>query len=1012
AIAGICVARGYANRDDLTAKVFIKDTLDIPDNPSGMIYRSGDRGRINAEGEIEYMGRIDTQVKVRGYRIELAEIETVIREVEGIAQAVVNPYKVDDGAPELVAYYTLKDGVKEVPRGDIAAYLRTRLPGYMVPPYMEQLESIPMLPSAKADRKKLPPPQSQRFFSSSTEFVAPSNPTEEAMSEALAEVLGLERVSVKDNFFNDLGAHSLLMSQFAAKLKRRLAGVSVSMRDIYQNPSVAELAKLVVDAPKSGAAKTVVRDQPAPYVASDFSFYLCGTLQFMFYMVYIGLYAIVLAKGTAWMLATDDVFEAYLRACASAAFTLFLMVAVSVGLKWLLIGRYKPKRIKLWSLEYYRFWVVKTLVYTNPLVFLRATPLYNAYLRLLGAKVAGTAVLNPRYPPVCADLFSIGEHSTIRKDAIALGYRARAGYIEIGHVTIGDNALVGEASIIDIGTTIEDGAQLGHASSLHTGQVLKAGKRYYGSPPVETQTNFDVAPPMPVSPLRRMGYGLGWLLSIVMVYVPVPVFATYYIFPSMFGGSGSLSKGAESLEPMTLTTVLVLMFSTQAAFLSAFVLGLIGVTTISRLLAKPLEKDRVYPIYGLHFYVFQTIGFVSNNYFYNTVFGDSSYITRFLSWLGYDLGKVKQTGSNFGISHRHDVPTFCKVGSGTLVSDGLNMINAPISSTSFRVSEVNIGPDNFLGNEMHFPADAKIGRNCLLASKVHVPIDGPVRENIGLLGSPPFEIPRNTVSRKQFDPTADTPEKWARIKAKNAHNIVTAGYFLFFQWFYVFMIAVLGFWTATVFDNLGLWAVALSAAILQVVTVAYFVAVERLGPGFRELEPHDCTIHDRYFWEVERYWKLGESVLKTAYKGTPFRSYIHRLQGANIGRKVYDDGAIITEKTLVEFGDYVCLNENTTVQSHSLEDGLYKSGMIRILDGATVGVAGYVHYSTTIGENAYLDADSFLMKGSVMEPSSHWQGNPAREAEVEIADGSAAEPSGTPNAAGEKSRISVPAAPA
>lgn len=1013
-IAGICVARGYVNRDDLTAKAFKDDVLNLPNNTSGKIYRSGDRGRVTADGEVEYLGRIDTQVKIRGYRIELSEIETVIREVPGIAQAVVNPWKQDAGsAPELVAYYTLKDGVKEVQRNEIAAYLRTRLPGYMVPPYMEQLASIPMLPSAKADRKKLPPPQSQRFFSNATEFVAPTNAMEEGISTALAETLGLERVSIKDNFFNDLGAHSLLMAQFATRLKQQMVGVSVSMRDIYQHPTVESLAKLVADAPKHGPAKQAVRDQPAPYVASDFSYYLCGTLQFMFYMTYIGVLAVVFAKGTAWMLATNSLIEAYFRACASAAFTIFLTVFLSVSLKWLLIGKYKPKRIKLWSLEYFRFWAVKTLIYTNPLIFLRATPLYNAYLRLLGAKIGKTAVLNPRYPPVCADMFSIGEGSTIRKDAIALGYRARAGYIEIDHITIGKNVLIGEASIIDIGATIGDDVQLGHVSSVHSGQTLESGKRYYGSPPVETDTNFEVVPAMPCSERRRVLFGVAWLASLVMIYVPIPVLATYYIFPSLFGGSGSLSKGAESLGGLSLATVVTLMFSTQAAFLSAFVIGLVAVTVVPRLLAAPLEKDRVYSIYGLHFYLFQMVGFTSNNYFYNTVFGDSSYITRFLSWIGYDLGQVKQTGSNFGISHRHDVPTFCKVGSGTLVSDGLNLINAPISSTSFRVSECNIGPNNFLGNEMHYPAGARIGTNCLLASKVHVPIDGPLRENVGLLGSPPFEIPRNTVSRKQFDPTADTPEKWAKLKDKNAHNLLTAGYFLFFQWLFIFIVAVLGYWTAAEFASLGIVAVALSAALLQILTVGYFVAVERLGPGFRELEPFDCTIHDRYFWEVERYWKLGESVLKTAYKGTPFRSYIHRLQGAKVGRKVYDDGSIITEKTLVEFGDNVCLNENTTIQSHSLEDGLYKSGMIRICNGATIGLAGYVHYSTTIGENAYLEADSFLMKGSVMEPHSHWQGNPAREVEVPVSRVEPPATAATPvAAAGEPARITVPAASA
>ncbi len=101
-----------------------------------------------------------------------------------------------------------------------------------------------------------------------------------------------------------------------------------------------------------------------------------------------------------------------------------------------------------------------------------------------------------------------------------------------------------------------------------------------------------------------------------------------------------------------------------------------------------------------------------------------------------------QTGSNFGLDQRHDIPYLCEIGTGTMVSDGLSMINAPMSSSSFRLGKVKIGDHNYLGNNIYYPADGKTGANCLLGTKVMIPIDGPVRENVGLLGSPCFEIPR------------------------------------------------------------------------------------------------------------------------------------------------------------------------------------------------------------------------------------------------------------------------------
>ena len=221
-IAGIGLAAGYLNRDDLTQKKFIPDFLNIPNNPSGRIYRTGDLGRINDQDEVEFHGRIDTQVKVRGYRIELTEIELVLMTVPQIAQAVVDVYEFEPGAPELVAYYSLKQGAGDVAPSEISETLRKHLPPYMVPSYLERLPVIPMTPSNKADRKNLPVPKGPRVSAGSGNFVAPRNDVEEALARALIGVMKVERVSVTDNFFQDLGAHSLLMARFAAEIRKTL----------------------------------------------------------------------------------------------------------------------------------------------------------------------------------------------------------------------------------------------------------------------------------------------------------------------------------------------------------------------------------------------------------------------------------------------------------------------------------------------------------------------------------------------------------------------------------------------------------------------------------------------------------------------------------------------------------------------------------------------------------------------------------------------------------------------
>ena len=161
---------------------------------------------------------------------------------------------------------------------------------------------------------------------------------------------------------------------------------------------------------------------------------------------------------------------------------------------------------------------------------------------------------------------------------------------------------------------------------------------------------------------------------------------------------------------------------------------------------------------------------------------------------------------------------------------------------------------------------------------------------------------------------------------------------------------------------------------------AYLVVIEVWGPGRMTLKPKICTIHDLHFFRVERYWKMGETPLKFLFKGTPFRPWIYRLLGVRMGHVVLDDGCAITEKGLVEIGDHCCLNETTSLQSHSLEDGLFKSDVIRLADRCTLGPGSFVNYGVAIAADATVLADSFVMKGSVVGHGQTWSGNPARAA--------------------------------
>lgn len=961
-IAGIGLAAGYVNREDLTRKKFIPDFLGLPNNPSARIYRTGDLGFVNAQGEIVYQGRIDTQVKIRGHRIELSEIEAVLLDMPQIAQAAVTTWQPEEGTVELVAYYALKQDAA-LARRDIAQTLRRRLPAYMVPPYLEEVPVIPMTLSNKADLKNLPKPASGRLLTGET-FVAPKTDSETILERALADILRLERVSVEHHFFEDLGANSLLMARFCARIRQNPGMSNVAMRDIYQHPTIASLANHLDHALIDG----VVATKPEPFhEPSDLSYYTCGALQAAFYACY-GLVGIwIFDVGLEWAYAGKGALDIYLRSLVFAAGTFAALTALSIAGKWLLVGRFKAQSVPLWSFAYFRFWAAKNLIRSAPVAAFYGTPIFNMYLRALGAKIGRNVVIKCRFVPVCTDLISIGDNSILRKESILLGYRAQSNFIHTGPVEIGTNAFVGEASVLDIDTAMGDGAQLGHASSLQSGQRVPDGARYHGSPAVETKANYNPLGSLPVSSHRSAIYSAFEMLTLFAIAVPTPI-VLFHLWDSHSGAAGAAFE----------SSLAGLLLVSAGWFFGSILTLLAAVYAVPRLCQMFLTPGRVYPLFGLHYWLQNTIWRISNAEVLNVLFGDSSYIVNYMKFVGWKLNKVDQTGSNFGTNQRHDNPFMCNIGSGTMVSDGISMINVQMSSSHFQLCETKIGETNYLGNDIHYPPDGRTGANCLLATKVMIPIDGPIRENVGLLGSPCFEIPRMVERDREVNAQVTGEARRALLRRKNAHNLATMGLFLASRWMAFFAAIVVWHAALLAYPRFGALALFVAGAAVTILTIPYFALVERASLRFRRLTPTIASIYDPYFWSHERHWKLAEPQIGRLFAGTPFRPVILRMLGMKVGRKVFDASRSVTERTLAEVGDYANLNEGSVLQAHSLEEGVFKSDHIRIGRGCTLGPGAFVHYGVTMGEHSVLDADSFLMKGETLDPHTGWRGNPAR----------------------------------
>jgi non-ribosomal peptide synthetase-like protein len=959
-IAGIGLAIGYLNRPDLTEQKFIPDFLGLPNNPSRRIYRTGDLGRINDNGEIEYNGRIDTQVKIRGYRIELGEIEAVLLDQPDIAQAAVTTWEIEPGRVELVAYYAPKAGLPPLSRADIAQTMKRRLPDYMVPSYLEELPAIPMTVSNKVDLRQLPKPTSVRL-SAERAMVAPGNDDECFLADALAAVLKFDEVSVEDNFFDDLGANSLLMAHFCARVRTRKEWATTSMRDIYLYPTVARLAKHL-RIPEETTMATI--EPSLTHRASNLAYWTCGMAQLLFYGLYsyFGLWAF--NQGLNWVYdELDEPISLYMRCAALSGAVFFGMTGFAVIAKWLLVGRWKAEAFPIWGLRYYRFWVVKTLIRTAPVVLFRGSPLYMIYLELLGMRLGRNTVIESRSVPVCTDLISIGNNSILRKETMILGYRAQSGYIHIGPLTIGNNAFVGVGSTLDIDTKIGDGAQLGHASSLHRGQSIPDGEHWHGSPAVPTTADYCKVQNVGLSKLRRFLFEAVQLIGLFTIVTPLPLlFHAYW----------------QNVSDDYQETIGIVAIGTTVMLFGYIAVSLVAATVLPRLISLFLKPGRTYKLYGFHYWLQNVVEMSSNSRVLNVIFGDSSAIVHYIRGISWKLNTVVQTGSNFGSNQQHENPLLCEIGSLTMVSDGLFMINMHKSATAFRLEHTKVGERNYFGNNIYYPPDGRTGQNCLLGTKVMVPVDGSLRENVGLLGSPPFEIPRMVNRDKQLIAGVSEQERHRSVKQKNRHNLVTALLFVAVQWMMLFV--TIAIWDRAL-NYYTDWAeVALFVAVLltSAITIPFYILVERASLGFAKLQPQITTIYDVKFWRHERHWKLSDSPIVRLFAGTPFRPMMLRLLGVKIGKRVYDGGSNLTERSLVEIGDDATLNEGCVIQAHSLEEGAFKSDFIRIGKGCTLGPAAFVHYGVVMGEGSVADMDSFVMKGEVLEPNSIWRGNPSK----------------------------------
>jgi acyl carrier protein len=251
---------GYINNHEENRKRFVKNPF--RDDEKDQLYYTGDRGRYRPDGMVEFLGRLDDQIKIRGVRVEPKEVTVTLARHPEVDSCFVTNKRDEQRQPRLVAYVVIK-GQSTTTVTELRAYLKKQLPATMVPETFVFLADLPLTTRGKVDRRALPGPDLERYRLE-TKFVAPRTPVEKVLAKIWGEVLGLERVGIHDNFF-DLGGHSLLATGVVSRIQQKY-NVDLKLIAFFKRPTIAELAKrleglLWIDAGRPGEDEAELQDR-------------------------------------------------------------------------------------------------------------------------------------------------------------------------------------------------------------------------------------------------------------------------------------------------------------------------------------------------------------------------------------------------------------------------------------------------------------------------------------------------------------------------------------------------------------------------------------------------------------------------------------------------------------------------------------------------------------------------------------------------------------------------------
>ncbi len=965
-ISGPGVGEGYLNRPELTREKFVAKPDSLSLLPGDRIYRSGDAALMSAQGQLTLQGRLDDQIKLRGYRIELGEIEVKLHHLPGVSSAAVAIQKDKHENDHLVAYLICEDK-KFFNETQFRLRLAQELPTYMIPGLFVLLERMPRLASGKIDRKSLPCPQALSSLSVEEERLRSDAPLSERVTAILRKIFPQRSVSLSDDFFNDLGGHSLLAAEFVSRVRNEGRLEHVSIKDVYlHRPLTCLLEKWSEQTQSKSPGQTF---QAIP----SWRYLFCGMAQSFALLFIYGLFAvqIFLPYLAYYYVLQETSNHAWGILTALCSFCLIppFFSSLTVGTKWLVLGRMCAGDYPLWGWYYFRWWFVKTMQRLTPIEYINGTPLYPLYLRMLGVKVAPDAQLSA-FTIGAEDLVTLGEDVSISSMVVLDNAVVEGGLLKLRPIHIGKHAYLGTSAVIGGGCRVEEWGELKDLSHLRPDTVLKAREVWGGSPAVfqNKKSLEDLPKPLPVSEATRLQYSKIYLLLLLIFpfTVLLPLLPSIVILNELDNAASDYNFNYLVLAPFLAFTY-VFLFALEAVFLT-------------RILQRGLQPG-TYPVYS-KFYLkkwfsdqLMTLALFVLHPAYATVYVSSLYRA-----LGAKVGKNSEISTASQVTHR-----LLEVGEGAFIADVVVLGEDDIRGQRLTLSRTRIGNNSFVGNSALIPQGYHLPDN-MLVGVLSVP---PTPEQLGSseaknwFGSPAVALPRRQASEVFSAALTTHPSKIRRffrgavelLRILIPSSAVMSFSVLFIAYGHDLLVGES--WWELIFQ-FPLYYIALVG--LPAFFVTFFLKWLLVG------RYRSCQV-PMWTWQVwcseavtSIYEALTVPFLLEYLKGTPWLPLALRLLGVKIGKRVWLNTTDITEFDVVKISDDVALNEECGPQTHLFEDRVMKIGPVRIGARSSIGARSVVLYDSKVGEDTKLEALSLVMKGESLPPESHWGGSPLKSA--------------------------------